>query len=204
MSDRDQFNVRIDESVAKRFRSFVQDHRGDRRGALGKETENALREYMDNDQAARIEANLDILLDEIQEVKALLDQESSVHTQTSPASDRPPETIQKLEEIFSRIQDKATNGESVKEEHVERAIKHVAGANPQTLRRYKSELKAEGHAFEDPGEPPLWYLKEEILFNKLIRTQDPDEILRQYPDEVKKAFEDWLDNNYELGMGDNE
>ena len=204
MSNRDQFNVRIDESVAERFRSFVQGHRDGRPGALGRETENALREYMDNDRAARIEADLDILLDEIQDVKALLDQDSRVHTQTPSASDRQPETIEKLEEIASQIRNKATNGESIKEEHVDRAIKHVAGANPATIRRYKSDLKAEGHAFEDPGDSPLWYLQQEIFFTKLAKTRDWDEFLSQYPSEVSEAYDEWLENHHDMGGGGGE
>lgn len=194
MSDREQFNVRIDETVANRFRSFVQDHRGDRQGALGQETENALREYMDNDRGARIEANLEILIDEVQELKDLLGQGDPVHTGTPLDSGNAPETIQKLEKIVSEIQDKATNGESVKEEYVDRAIKHTAGANPGTIRRYKSDLKSEGLAFEDPGEPPLWYLKEELFFRKLAQTRNLDEILEQYPSEVVEAFDEWLEN----------
>lgn len=191
MSDREQFNVRIDETVANRFRSFVQDHRGDRRGALGRETENALREYMDNDRGARIEANIDILLDEIQEVKTLLEQKDGVHAQTAADSDSPPETMQKLDRIASMIQSNSTDNVSVKEEYVERSIKRVAGANPQTLRHYKSELKAEGLAFEHPGRASLWFLDEEQFFKELDYCADWREIIEEYSEDVKYKFHSW-------------
>ncbi len=191
MSDREQFNVRIDGSVADRFRSFAREHRDGRPGALGRETENALREYMDNDRAARIEANLNILLEEIQEVKTLLDQEGSVHTQTSTDSDRTPETIRKLNRITGRIQDEFDSGAVVKEEFLERSIKHVAGANPQTIRRYKSELKAEGYAYEHPGRRQVWFLDKELFFREIDYRDDWQEIIEQYPLEVKDEFLDW-------------
>lgn len=199
MSEREQFNVRIDETVANRFRSFVQDHRGDCRGALGRETENALREYMDNDRGARIEANLDILLDEIQEVKTILDQKDGIHTQTSADSDRQPETMQKLERIASMIQSNSADNVSVKEEYVERSIKRVAGANPQTIRHYKSELKSEGLAFEHPGQASLWYLDEEQFFKKLDYCSDWREIIGEYSEEMEYRFLSWENPEEEGG-----
>lgn len=200
MSDREQFNVRIDETVANRFRSFVQDHRGDRRGALGRETENALREYMDNDRGARIEANLDILLEEIQEVKTLLDQKDAIHTQKSSDSDRPPETVRKLNEIISRIHDDAEH-ELVKDEQIERAIKHVAGANSQTIRQYKSHLKSGGHVFRDPEIPSNWYLDEKPFYDQLRQCRDRDEILKEYPRETKQGYESYVYELYQKREG---
>ena len=57
MGERTTLSVKVDEDVANRFREFVQDKKGKLRGELGREVENAMREYMDNDRYERVEAN---------------------------------------------------------------------------------------------------------------------------------------------------
>lgn len=67
--NRKKVGARVDEDLWERFRQFVQDHHGRTRGVLSRELENAIREYMQNentqDRLVRIE-------DDVASIRAML------------------------------------------------------------------------------------------------------------------------------------
>ena len=146
MSNRPKLNVRVDEEVISDFRDFVHDAHGKVRGKMGREVENALREYMDHDRYARIEENQEQTKRQLDAVLSTL-AENDAHTHTVPAS--PQTQPQKAEQIAAVIRE--NNNTVFPAEDVEEAIRQVAGGSDRTMRDYKRLLKKAGHCYEHPN-----------------------------------------------------
>lgn|GEM_PF-3203008 len=76
------------------------------------------------------------------------------------------------------------------ESELDRAIKDIAGADPRTIRKYKTELKERGHAFEHPDpDSGVWFLEREPFLGRVeaVAKTTPDprgkakKILEEYP-----------------------
>lgn len=179
MSDRVPFQARVDEDVLERFRSYVENVHGKRRGRIGHEAENALLDYMDETPERRLEKKMDEML-------SLLREMDDAHAHTNTVTQRTQEIARQL---------KAENGEAVKGRAVERVIGEVAGSDPRTVERYQDQLKKRGLLYEHPGEAPLWYTDKEVLFAQI----DEEDIspLEDYPDEVEDEFMEWCEESDE-------
>jgi len=148
MSERVTFSVKVDDEVADNFRSFVKEHKGKIRGELGREVENALIEYMDNDRTARLETDHERIESKLDSVLAAVSDGGGTHTHKRSAS--PTTVVEKAEVIASRIKENA-DGRVFPVATVEREIKAVAGADDRTLEQYKRELKEMNAAFAHPN-----------------------------------------------------
>lgn len=146
MSDRRKLNCRVDEDVISDFREFVHEAHGKVRGELGREVENALREYMDHDRYARIEAEQQQMNDKLDAALAALADDGS-HTHTASAT--PQTQTEKAEQIAALIREQ--NNVVFPTDDVEDAIRQVAGASDRTLRDYKELLKRDGHCYAHPN-----------------------------------------------------
>lgn len=146
VGERVNVQVKIDEDVWDSFKSFVIEAHGQKYGNLGREVENALNEYTDNDRYARIEANTEELLTLVRKLDG-----SHTHKQS--------ETVEKTERIAKRI------GESdrtvIPEDTVHRAIETVAGADDRTVSKYERQLKRRGLAYEHPSDSLVWTMNRE-------------------------------------------
>lgn len=148
MAERVTFSVKVDDDVADNFRSFVKEHKGKLRGELGREVENALIEYMDNDRTARLEAGHERIESKLDSVLAAVSDGGGTHTHTTPT--QPTTVTEKAEVIAARIKENA-DGRVFPVATVEREIKAVAGADDRTLAQYKRELKGMDAAFAHPN-----------------------------------------------------
>lgn len=148
MSERVTFSVKVDDEVADNFRSFVKEHKGKIRGELGREVENALIEYMDNDRTARLEADHERIESKLDSVLAAVSDSDGTHTHT--ATTQPRTVTEKAEVIAVKITENA-DGRVFPVETVEREIKSVAGADDRTVSKYKRELKGTDAVFEHPN-----------------------------------------------------
>ena len=146
MADRQQLGVRVDSEIISEFRDFVHDAHGKVHGKMGREVENALREYMDHDRYARIEQNQ---ADTQRQLDAILSTlaEPTEHTHTAPVS--PQTQPQKAEQIAAVIRER--NNVVFPAEDVEDAIREIAGGSDRTIRDYKRLLKKAGHCYEHPS-----------------------------------------------------
>jgi len=80
MGERESFSVKVDADVASAFREYVQDAKGKLRGELGREVENAMREYMDNDRYTRIERDVEETHEKLDRILATLGDSDTTHT----------------------------------------------------------------------------------------------------------------------------
>lgn len=145
------FTVKVDEGVANDFREYVQETKGQIRGELGRETENALREYMDNDRLTRVENRLDDIPDEVAAavVRELEAKKKNSADSSSDGSDGPSTTTERrLNEIASRLPPNTT----VSAEMLETPIENVAGSSRDTIRKYKRLLQTHGHIIRHPND----------------------------------------------------
>lgn len=120
----------------------------------------AIREYLDRDRAARLEADLAEVMTQLDEIQTHLDSDGShTHTpaDTHETTTEASETVQRTFEIADRLQ---TNHEGpILEKTLNRAIKDIAGGDPRTVAKYQAELKERDHAYEHfDDDNPAWYL----------------------------------------------
>lgn len=126
----------------------------------------AVSEYLDQDRDARVEQRLARIEEQLQ----ALGSEPETHTHTESTSmfsgTAASETVEKTREIVTRLQQ--NHEQELLEQHIERAIKDIAGGDPRTVDKYKSELKDRCHCFEHPNpDSPIWYLEKKLWVNAL-------------------------------------
>ena len=88
----------VDKAVYSEFVRYVKEKRGQKRGVLGTEVENALREYMNEDIVSSDEVSNEDILTELRELRAAYEQnpparhtpEVSTHSDGDSASDKEP------------------------------------------------------------------------------------------------------------------
>ncbi len=148
MTKRTTFTVKVDEDVANSFREFVQETKGQIRGELGREVENALNEYMDNDRLTRVEGRLDTLPEEIAEAVVRELDEKKKNSADSSSTDSGPEstTMNRLEQIAAELPPNTT----VSADMLETPIEKIAGSSADTVRKYKRLLSKHGHVINKP------------------------------------------------------
>jgi len=189
MSDRRKLNCRVDEDVISDFREYVHDAHGKVRGELGREVENALREYMDHDRYARIEAEQDETNDKLDAVLAALADDGS-HTHTASAS--PQTQTDKAQQIAALIREE--NNVVFPTDDVEDAIRTIAGASDRTLRDYKQLLKRDGHVYEHPNsDSHVWTIDAErfVMWAESHVDDVPDAHVRDVIDEYPMSLEEY-------------
>lgn len=85
--NRIKIGAMVDESVYNNFVRFVEEKRGQKRGVLGTELENALKEYMDEDIATSSDVSNEDILDELRELRAAYENNPPrTHTQNETAA----------------------------------------------------------------------------------------------------------------------
>lgn len=134
--NRVQVGARVDRDTYERFKAFTEEHKGQVRGELGRMLDNAMREYMNNDRAARIERKLDRVLETLPE-------ESGSHAHTANESKEKVKTIAR--ELGALDSDVIHNDE------VRRVIEDVAGMDERTIEKYQRQLKRQELAYEHPN-----------------------------------------------------
>lgn len=147
MAERTPFSVKVDDQVQGQFREYVQESKGKLRGELGRELENAMVEYMDNDRGARLESKVD---ENAEMLETLLSMADGSHTHT------PNESLAKAEQIAAELD--AVEKTVIQTDRVRRAIESVAGADDRTIEKYRRQLKRQGLAYEHPGTSAVWTL----------------------------------------------
>jgi len=163
--------VKIDEDVWDAFKSFVVKTHGQKYGNLGREVENALDEYVDQDRLQRVDAKVDRVLTRLDEIDG---------SHTHKAS----EATAKVERIAERI----NNFEQIviPTPDVRRAIENVAGADDRTIEKYQRLLRSRGLAYEHPSDN-VWFVERErwaeVIENHLDNnpTVDIHDLLDDYP-----------------------
>lgn len=114
----------------------------------------AVLEYLDRDRAARIEAKVDQLAADLEDVQAALSDETT-HTHTAETGmNQDTPSIDRARNMVRRIHD--NHGDVIKTEDIERVIEDYGGADERTLRKYKRIFRRRGLVFEHLGDRPLW------------------------------------------------
>lgn len=147
MSERVAFSVKVDDEVADKFRGYVKETKGKIRGELGREVENALIEYMDNDRYDRIESKQDETHDKLDRLLAALGDDGDTHTHTADVS--PTTVSEKRDVIAARLKQHDTP--VLSERVVIEAIEEVGGGDERTVRKYKDALRRSGEVFDHPS-----------------------------------------------------
>lgn len=147
MGERQTFSVKVDEDVAENFRDFVHEKKGKIRGELGREVENAMREYMDNDRYERLADGQDETHAKLDEVLALLADADGTHTHTADVS--PTTVSEKRDLIAAKLRDR--DAPVMPERDVIEAIEDVAGGDERTITQYKEKLRTSGQAYDHPS-----------------------------------------------------
>lgn len=111
---------------------------------------NAIREYTDQDRLKRIEEKIDTLQSDVHTLA-----ENDTHTHTNETSMYHGKTkVEKARDIIRRLQE--NQDKVISTVDVERAIEDMAGADPRTIKDYKSIFRRRGHLYEHPGSSEVW------------------------------------------------
>ena len=142
MPEREPHSIRLDPAVYSRFVEWVEETEGKKYGETSKHVENALDEYIDHGQMARVEEKLDMAL-------ARLSENQPSHTHKNRSSS----TVEKCRAIHRRVTD--NHGRVIRDEDLKRAIEDIAGGDPRTLRKYRRMFKQRCLLFKHPNDP-VW------------------------------------------------
>lgn len=186
VSKRVNVQVKIDEDVWGAFKSFVVEAHGQKYGNLGREAENALKEYVDQDRLTRVEENTN-------EILGRLDEIGGSHTHKAS------ETLAKVERIADRLHN--IDRTVVPGDKVTRAIERGPGGDDRTVRKYKRQLKRQALAYEHPSDSDVWTLDrdqwikwavEHVNNNPAVTRMD---VIEDYPieyDEIERLASEVL------------
>jgi len=141
--DREPHSIRLDPDTYHEFIEWVEETEGKKRGEVGRHVENALREYINHGQGARIEEKVDKVLAQVSD-------QPTTHTHKQRGS----ETVEKVRRMQQRLT--ANHGTIIKVADVDRAIEDIAGADDRTIEKYKRMLKRRSLLFAHPGESGVW------------------------------------------------
>lgn len=148
VGEREPRSIRLDPEIYTEFVEWVEETEGTKRGQIGRHVENALKEYIDHGQGARIEEKVD-------QVLAQLADQPTTHTHKQRGS----ETVEKCRAIHRRLT--SNHGTMMKTPDVERAIEDIAGADERTIKKYKRMLKRRSLLFAHPGDSAVWTPEQE-------------------------------------------
>jgi hypothetical protein len=212
VSKRVPLNVRVDEEVRDAFRKFVKEKKGRIRNEMGRQTEKALKEYMDQDRLSRVETRLRDIEDGQQKIVDILEGNSGSSSQTGHShahkddhltclNDLEPQTRKGIEETIDNLPDK------VNKDDLERAV-HLAGrTDDRTVEKYRKVLESHGFLLPPPDNPTAegrWIhsLTKFALIceqNDAITVDDLERLvdeLEQTTRFSKKAYRDALPDDY--------
>jgi hypothetical protein len=147
MSNRKTFSVKVDEDIANAFREYVDDKKGKIRGELGREVENAMVEYMDNDRYSRVESNQEDTHEKLDAIMAALGDTDDTHTHTADVS--PTTVSEKRDIIGAKLRDR--DAPVMPERDVVAAIEDVAGGDDRTIAQYQEKLRTSGQVYDHPS-----------------------------------------------------
>jgi len=145
----------------------------------------AIREYLDHDRAARIEADIADLKAEVADLQQAVSDETT-HTHKHDTVTKASETVEKTREIADRL--RSNYEHSCRTNELERCIKDIAGGDRRTVQKYKSELKDRSLAFEHPNDStPVWFTDRQQWRDAAKRhasnTLDPKQTLKELCDD---------------------
>jgi len=196
MAERVTFSVKVDDEVADNFRSFVKEHKGKIRGELGREVENALIEYMDNDRYDRIETNQEETHKKLNRILSALGDDADTHAHTADVS--PTTVSEKRDVIAAQLNERDTP--VLSERVVVDTIEKIAGGDERTIRQYKDALRRSGEVFDHPSsDSSAWTTDREQFATWALAEYDsrPDasiaDILEPYamdPNEYERILND--------------
>lgn len=186
MSEKSPHSVRVDDETWAAFVEWVEDVEGQKHGEIGRHVENALNEYMNEDRQARVEQNQHEMLEQLNDLRSLVEDSESTHTHKAETGCTDTDNVAAIHE---RIVNKDKG--AVKDDLVEQAIVTVAElpvGDDRTIRKYKQRLQKRGLLFEHPGEPPLWTADRDLWANWATREansrNDLEATVEPYPAQV--------------------
>ena len=214
MGERVPVGARADEDVIADFREFVEDKKGQVRGEMGRELENAMIEYMDNDRSARIEEKVDELHEMMEESlsEESLDGERETATSSngqSDDSDSGRSINQRTRDSLNAIKAEIPKDTTISASLLESAIEEHAGHSYKTLQRYKDMLIKRGEILEHPVEPQK-YVTSQKTYAVVCEHSDrvkPPELRDLIAERMDRLGEEWyldalpralLENNQNL------
>jgi len=180
MSDNEtQIGVMVNSALWEQFRDDVQTRKGGIRGHLKTEVENALREYLNaseggdtNDRLARIESDVQTILDTLDETE----QKKKDSSVGGRVEDR-------LDSIKDYIENQSGGSPVVGEKLIESAIRETAGSSEPTMRQYKELLDRDGWYHPHP-------LNDDRVFVDEDRWVESVQVHRQDGDITKQRYQD--------------
>lgn len=141
MGERKPMTVKVDEDVKDAFESFVIETRGQKYGEMGRMVESALKEYMDNDRLARVEAQLD-------EIQAHLQSEKD------QSEKHPGNSVREREDAAIRML-VTPERKQVHRNDLEEAIKAQDLTTKQTIKKYMKNI-TDRPVFTSGPSPSVW------------------------------------------------
>lgn len=112
MTDRVRIVGRIDPEIKKQFQEYVEETLGGKQGDQSRAMERALKEYMDNDRAARIESKVDDVLDQLDEM------ESTPPPRSDESSERERQSTTSSNDPFSGFNNRTEEAVKIGRAHV--------------------------------------------------------------------------------------
>jgi len=147
----------------------------------------AIREFTDYDRADRVESKVDRLAEQVETLAHRLDAGGGhTHTEKRGSSTTPDDGRDELSPTHRRT---LTIFESLRENHehavpeddLELTISNVAGSHPDTLDKYKRELKRRGFLHESPKpNSPVWLSDRDEFFTHLSHAAVPHDDTERY------------------------
>lgn len=173
MSERVKIGPRIDADLWERFRNDVQERKGQTRGVLGDELENAIRQYL-RDEPRPVEQEINRRLTRMEDAMGITPTDGGAtpsdaagHTRApsrvQSAADTKPEpnaaTEKKVRYLVERVADEtgidADEAGMVPQKTIREIVKDEYGFRRDTAKRYVSEIIDEFGLVDHPGEYDL-------------------------------------------------
>lgn len=201
MTDRVRIVGRIDPEIKKQFQEYVEETLGGKQGDQSRAMERALKEYMDNDRAARIESKVDDVLDQLDEMESTppprSDESSERERQSTTSSNDPFSGFNnRTEEAVAAITADLPESTSITESMLETAIEDNAGASYKTIKKYKRLLRKRGLAIPSPlPEEDKWYTDQTPL---VLACETNEQVTPHNIDVLVGEYEDVLDEQWYL------
>jgi len=141
----------------------------------------AILEYTDKDRYDRVEQQLATMQEQLDTIQGVVT-DGDTHTRKDGIEVGTSETVKKTREVASRLNQ--NHNEVLMQSELDRAIKDIAGGDPRTVEKYRSELKERSLAFEHPNsDSETWFLSVDSYLSDLVgyaqQTQRPEAIIQR-------------------------
>jgi len=197
MSDKERLVFYVSEPTAEAFREQVADMYGKADGNMSLAGENAIREWVDNDRAARIEDKLDAVLAELDAPACERERDAAVSgTDADTLPDSPTPTHKRHVQIVHTLPDDTW----IDDDAIDAAIGEVAGDSRGTLKKYRTRLERQGDIIPlpegvDPGAEERYATSPRVW---ALRAENDDAITAAHIDAVVGELEDELGEGWYL------